>query len=103
MKNNLCFVRDSFHHHFSLIWVAAIRIRIVIFECVSDGFLCRILVKFLQSKSLLGEVEKLEIEDLQGVYGLKALRVEVLYQEKFNEKSSITIQDLIGEEVVMDQ
>ena len=60
-------------------------------------------IKFLQSKSLLGEVEKLEIEDLQGVSGLKALRVEVLYQENFNEKSSITIQDLIGEEVVMGQ
>ncbi|MDG2449849.1 MAG: hypothetical protein P8M34_09430 [Saprospiraceae bacterium] len=52
---------------------------------------------------MLGEVEKLEIEDLQGVSGLKALRVEVLYQENFNEKSSITIQDLIGEEVVMGQ
>ena len=58
-------------------------------------------IKYLQSKKMLGEVERLEIEDLQGVSGLKALRVEVLYEEDFNEKSTLTIKDLIGEEVSM--
>jgi hypothetical protein len=52
-------------------------------------------IKFLQSKKQIGKVEKLELEDLQGVYGLKALRVEVIYQENFNEKDTITFQDLI--------
>ena len=51
-------------------------------------------IKFLQSKNYLGELEKLEIEDLQGVSGLKALRVEVLYTEK---EASISFQDLIKE------
>ena len=36
-------------------------------------------IKYLQSKNLIGEVEMLELEDLQGVSGLKAIRVEVLY------------------------
>ena len=58
-------------------------------------------IKYLQSKKILGVVERLEIEDLQGVSGLKALRVEVLYEEDFNEKSTLTIKDLIGEEVSM--
>ena len=52
-------------------------------------------IKYLQSKNLLGEVEQLVLEDLQGVSGLKALRVEVIYQKDFNEKSTITIDELI--------
>lgn len=37
-------------------------------------------IKYLQSKQYLGEnVEMLELEDVQGVIGLKAIRVEVLY------------------------
>ena len=39
-------------------------------------------VNYLQSKNLIGEVEMLELEDLQGVSGLKAIRVEVLYKTK---------------------
>jgi hypothetical protein len=50
-------------------------------------------IKFLQSKNYLGKVEKLEIEDLQGVSGLKALRVEVLY----NKEEAISFNDLIEE------
>ena len=53
-------------------------------------------LKFLQSKNMIGTVEKLEIEDLQGVSGLRALRAEVIYQEQFNEKSTVTVEDLIG-------
>ena len=52
-------------------------------------------IKYLQSKNLLGNVEQLVLEDLQGVSGLKALRVEVIYQKDFNEKSTITIDELI--------
>jgi len=54
-------------------------------------------IKYLKSKKLLGKVEKLELEDLQGVSGLKALRVEVIYQKDFDEKNTITFQDLIQE------
>jgi uncharacterized coiled-coil protein SlyX len=50
-------------------------------------------IKFLQSKNYLGKVEKLEIEDLQGVSGLKALRVEV----NFNQEKTISFNDLIEE------
>ena len=52
-------------------------------------------IKYLQSKNYLGKLEYLELEDLQGVSGLKALRVEVLYKEQFNEKTTITIDQLI--------
>lgn len=52
-------------------------------------------IKYLQSKNLLGAMESLELEDLQGVSGLKALRVAVIYQDDFNEKSTITIDELI--------
>lgn len=51
-------------------------------------------IKFLQSKNYLGKLEKLEIEDLQGVYGLKALRVEVIYNSK---EEAISLNDLIEE------
>jgi len=54
-------------------------------------------IKYMQSKNYFGKLEKLELEDLQGVSGLRALRVEVLYQEDFNEKSSLTIDELMEE------
>jgi hypothetical protein len=54
-------------------------------------------IKYMQSNQLFGKVEKLELEDLQGVSGLKALRIEVLYQENYNEKSSLTIDKLLQE------
>ena len=52
-------------------------------------------IKFLQSKNQLGKVELLELEDLQGVSGLKAIRVEVIYKTETNEKSSLSIDELI--------
>ncbi|CAL2089634.1 GAF domain-containing protein [Tenacibaculum sp. 190524A05c] len=52
-------------------------------------------IKFLQSKNQLGKVELLELEDLQGVSGLKAIRVEVIYETKKDEKSSMSIDELI--------
>lgn len=54
-------------------------------------------INFLQSRNQLGKVEFLELENLQGVAGLKALRVEVIYQEGFDEKKTITFNDLIEE------
>ncbi len=54
-------------------------------------------IKYLQSKNFLGKVEKLELEDLQGVSGLKALRIEVVYQKDFDDKKTISFQDLIEE------
>lgn len=57
-------------------------------------------INFLQSKNYLGtEVEILELEDLQAVTGLKALRVNVLYAQKRGDKkkSFYTYQDLMEE------
>lgn len=55
-------------------------------------------VHFLQSKNYLGsEVETLELEDLQGVSGLKAIRVNVLYHHGEEDKKLYTYQDLMNE------
>lgn len=54
-------------------------------------------IKYLQSKKYLGEkVEMLELEDVQGVIGLKAIRVEVLYQlrNEQHEEQIFTYDDL---------
>jgi|TARA_R110002020_G_scaffold191187_1_gene390910 hypothetical protein len=55
-------------------------------------------IAFLQSKKLLDtDVELLEVEDLQGVTGLKAIRVSVLYSgmSKDDPKEYYTYEDLI--------
>lgn len=53
-------------------------------------------VKFLQSKHMLGEeVEILNLEDLQGVTGLKAIRVNILYQTGKGGKQYYTFEDLM--------
>ena len=57
-------------------------------------------IKYLQLKKYLGEkVELLELEDVQGVIGLKAIRVEVLYHtsSQDNEERVITYEDLMKE------
>ncbi len=69
----------------------------IIYSQDKDAFEYLKYIKYLQSKQFFGKVEKLDVEDLQGVSGLKALRVEVLYQEDFNEKSALTINELIKE------
>ncbi len=53
-------------------------------------------ITYLQSKNLLGEMEKLDIEDLQGVTGLKALRAEVIYKEDFDPTKKIDLNELIN-------
>ncbi|MDX1463471.1 MAG: GAF domain-containing protein, partial [Marinirhabdus sp.] len=56
-------------------------------------------ISFLQHKKQLDtDVELLEVEDLQGVTGLKAIRVSVLYSgiSKNDSKEYYTYEDLIS-------
>ena len=56
-------------------------------------------IHYLQRKNYLGEeIEYVELEDVQGVVGLKAIRVEVLYTSKLprsKENQTITYDDLM--------
>ncbi len=57
-------------------------------------------IEFLQSKKYLGQtIEILELEDLQAVTGLKAIRVNILYQQNRNnaDKEFYTYDDLMEE------
>jgi hypothetical protein len=55
-------------------------------------------VKFLQSKKYLDDdVEILDLQDLQAVTGLKAIRVSVLYHKDQDDKSFYTYDDLMKE------
>ncbi len=55
-------------------------------------------INFLQSKQKLGDqVEVLELEDLQGVTGLKAIRVNILYQKQPDNKTFYTYEDLLDQ------
>ncbi len=52
-------------------------------------------IRFLQSKNVLDkDLEILELEDLQGVTGLKALRTSILYHNE-NDKNFYTYDDLM--------
>ena len=54
-------------------------------------------IKFLQHKKHLDqEIEILELEDLQGVTGLKAIRVPVLYSRGEDQKEYYTYEDLLA-------
>ena len=56
-------------------------------------------INYLQRKEYLGsEIEYLELEDVQGVVGLKAIRVNVLYTSNLprsNDEETITYEDLM--------
>ena len=55
-------------------------------------------IKFLQSKHYLNDdMEIVELEDLQAVTGLKAIRVSVLYHKENNNKDFYTYDDLMKE------
>jgi hypothetical protein len=55
-------------------------------------------IKFLQSKKYLDDdIEILELEDLQAVTGLKAIRVSVLYHKDKDDKLFYTYNDLMKE------
>lgn len=55
-------------------------------------------IKFLQSKHYLdNDVEIVELQDLQAVTGLKAIRVSVLYHKNDDDKEFYTYDDLMKE------
>lgn len=55
-------------------------------------------ISFLQDQKYLNdEIELLELEDVQGVVGLKAIRVGVLYNKKSEDKKRLTFKDLLQE------
>lgn len=54
-------------------------------------------IKLLQHKNRLGAVETFEVEDLQGVTGLRALRVEILYSKDVSSEESVTYENLLKE------
>ena len=55
-------------------------------------------IKFLQSKHYLDtDIEIVELQDLQAVTGLKAIRVSVLYHKDENDKAFYTYDDLMKE------
>jgi hypothetical protein len=55
-------------------------------------------IQFLQSKKVLdSDVEVLELQDLQAVTGLKAIRVSVLYHKDKDDKLFYTYDDLMKE------
>ena len=57
-------------------------------------------IAFLQHKKMLdNDVELLDVEDLQGVTGLKAIRVSVLYETntKNDQKEYYTYADLMSQ------
>jgi hypothetical protein len=55
-------------------------------------------IRFLQHKNLLAEdIETFEVEDLQGVTGLRALRVAVVYNENVNSTKTYSYDDLLKE------
>ncbi|MCK8479376.1 GAF domain-containing protein [Psychroserpens algicola] len=55
-------------------------------------------IRFLQSKKYLDDdVEIVELQDLQAVTGLKAIRVSVLYHKDPDDKSFYTYEDLMKE------
>ena len=53
-------------------------------------------IKFLQSKKVLdNDLEYLELEDLQAITGLKALRISMLYHNNKDDKTFYTYNDLM--------
>ncbi len=55
-------------------------------------------IKFLKSKGYFtGKVEIVELEGLQGVAGLKAIRAEILYKKGTDVEKTYTYQDLMEE------
>jgi hypothetical protein len=55
-------------------------------------------IKFLQSKKYLDtDIEIVELQDLQAVTGLKAIRVSVLYHKNKDDKAFYTYEDLMKE------
>jgi hypothetical protein len=59
-------------------------------------------IKFLQSKKVLHkDIELLELEDLQGVTGLKAIRVPIFYHENIEDQRYYTYEDVMNENEIL--
>lgn len=55
-------------------------------------------IEFLQSKNILGkEIETFDVEDLQGVSGLKAIRVPITYKKREKNQITFSYEDLLKE------
>jgi hypothetical protein len=55
-------------------------------------------IQFLQSKNMLGnDIEMLDVEDLQGISGLKALRVKILYNTSLPLRRFYSYTELVNE------
>ncbi len=55
-------------------------------------------IKFLQHRNLVGNViEQFDVEDLQGVTGLKALRIPIIYDLKKTPDTTYSYEDLLKE------
>ena len=70
----------------------------IIYTSEQDADDYRRYIEFLEAKDYLkkGSLEQLELENLQGVSGLKALRVEVNYSSKHNQ-SEFSVDKLLAE------
>lgn len=70
----------------------------IVYSQKEDEFEYLRYVKFLQSKKYLDDdVEIVELQDLQAVTGLKAIRVSVLYHKDKDDKAFYTYEDLMKE------
>ena len=68
----------------------------IVYSQKEDGIEYKNYIKFLQFKKVLeDDLEELELEDLQGVTGLKALRISILYHHD-DFKAFFTYEDLMA-------
>jgi hypothetical protein len=61
-------------------------------------------ISFLQSKDVLSkDLEMLDVEDLQGISGLKALRAQIIYGAELPQKHCYSYQDMLDESQAISQ
>jgi hypothetical protein len=71
----------------------------IIYTNEQDATEYRKYIEFLEAKEYLikGSLEQLELEDLQGITGLKALRVGVNYASRAEDESEFSVDKLLEE------
>lgn len=71
---------------------------VIVYSQKSDELEYLRYIKFLKSKGYFtGKVEIVELEGLQGVAGLKAIRAEILYKKDKTSEKTFTYEDLMEE------
>ena len=71
---------------------------VIVYSQKSDELEYLRYIKFLKSKGYFtGKVEIVELEGLQGVAGLKAIRAEILYKKSAESERTYTYEDLMEE------